>query len=282
MTFSLLLLQSDFFNKSNKRKMMKQDYVKNAATEGVADDVLDCFYDNIIYTPFIRVEDEFDTKTIASRKSKRTAKVLKHALPEQAKKTSKEPLDPYTLLLDNRLDVLRPPIKDVIALDNPYSYLGTAPSLDKRLLRSSKCGIIQLESSRSRPDAFMVENSEEAKVGVVDLPVDKVGLLWRKDPKKKTARSPWQEWGAILTGDRLYFFKNAGFIKNFIHQHEQHVKQSHGGSPCVFKPAIPLWKPDYMLPIDNSVSLHDETYKKHKNAFKCCLMIQLRQPVVHF
>lgn len=246
--------------------MKKQDYCKNAATEGVSVDVLDCFYDNIIYTPFIRVEDDFDTKTMYSRKSKRTPKALKNALPAQVKKPSKEPLDPYPLLLENNLDVLRPQIRNVIALDDPYSYLGTAPSLDKRLLRSSKCGIIQLESSRSRPDAFAVEKSQEAKVGVVDLPVDKVGLLWRKDSKKKTARSPWQEWGAILTGAGLYFFKNSNFVKNFIHQHEHHVK--HGsGSPCIFKPAITSWKADFMLPIDNSVALHDATYQKHKNAF---------------
>lgn len=246
--------------------MKKQDYVKNAATEGVSVDVLDCFYDNIIYTPFIRVEDDFDTRTMHSRKSKRTPKALKNALPAHVKKPSKEPLDPYPLLLENNLDVLRPQLQDVIALEDPYSYLGTAPSLDKRLLRSSKCGIIQLESSRSRPDAFAVENSREAKVGVVDLPVDKVGLLWRKDSKKKTARSPWQEWGAILTGAGLYFFKNSNFVKNFIHQHEHHVK--HGsGSPCIFKPAITTWKADFMLPIDNSVALHDSTYQKHKNAF---------------
>ncbi|TID15315.1 Carboxypeptidase S1 A [Venturia nashicola] len=258
--------RSDFFNKSNKFKMKKQDYVKNAATEGVSVDVLDCFYDNIVYTPFIRVEDDFDTKTMHSRKSKRTPKALKNALPAQVKKPSKEPLDPYPLLLENKLDVLRPQLQNVIALDDPYSYLGTAPSLDKRLLRSSKCGIIQLESSRSRPDAFAVENSQEAKVGVVDLPVDKVGLLWRKDSKKKTARSPWQEWGAILTGAGLYFFKNSNFVKNFIHQHEHHAK--HGsGSPCIFKPAITSWKADFMLPIDNSVALHDSTYQKHKNAF---------------
>ncbi|QDS75190.1 hypothetical protein FKW77_008618 [Venturia effusa] len=258
--------RSDFFNKSNKFKMKKQDYVKNAATEGVSVDVLDCFYDNIIYTPFIRVEDDFDTKTMHSRKSKRTPKALKNALPTQVRKPSKEPLDPYPLLLENNLDALRPQIRNVIALDDPYSYLGTAPSLDKRLLRSSKCGIIQLESSRSRPDAFAVENSQEAKVGVVDLPVDKVGLLWRKDSKKKTARSPWQEWGAILTGAGLYFFKNSNFVKNFIHQYEHHIKHN-SGSPCIFKPAITSWKADFMLPIDNSVALHDATYQKHKNAF---------------
>ena len=51
-------------------------------------------------------------------------------------------------------------------------------------------------------------NPEEAHPGIVDIKITKVGLLWRKDAKKKKTRSPWQEWGAILTGAQLYFFRN--------------------------------------------------------------------------
>jgi hypothetical protein len=268
MTFSLLLLHSDAFNKSNKRKMAKQDYVKNSSTEGVSDDVLECFYDNILYTPFIRVEDDIDIKTMSSRKSRKTQRVIKQAV-EQTKAT-KEPLDPYTLIFENKLEILRPPLRGVIAVDDPYSYLGTAPAFDKNLLKGIKCGIIQLESSRSRPDAFKsqsgIDNPDEANIGLIDLPVQKVGLLWRKDPKKRTARSPWQEWGAILTGGGLYFFKNSHFVKNFIGQYEEHVKHADEGQ-LTFKPTIQNWKADFLMPTENGVALHDSTYRKHKNAF---------------
>jgi hypothetical protein len=271
----LLLLHSDAFNKNNKKKMAKIEYVKNTSSEetDASPDVLECFYDNICYTTFIRVEDDMDIKTVGSKKGKkRVPRVIKHAIPDPVKKpSSKEPTDPYHFIIEGNFDELRPPLRGVIAMDDPYSYLGTAPSLDKSLLRSSKCGIIQLESARSRPDAFMspsgIENPNEARAGVVDLPVDKVGVLWRKDPKKKTARSPWQEWGAILTGAGLYFFKNTAFVKNFIHQYEHHVKHGHGAAPCVFNPPISSWKADHMLPTDNSVALLDTTYKKHKHAF---------------
>jgi hypothetical protein len=271
----LLLLHSDAFNKNNKKKMAKIEYVKNTSSEetDASADVLECFYDNICYTTFIRVEDDMDIKTIGSKKGKKKVpRVLKHAIPDPVKKpTSKEPIDPYHFIIEGNFDQLRPPLRGVIAMDDPYSYLGTAPSLDKSLLRSTKCGIIQLESKRSRPDAFMspsgIENPNEARAGVVDLPVDKVGVLWRKDPKKKTARSPWQEWGAILTGAGLYFFKNTAFVKNFVHQYEHHVKHGHGATPCVFNPPISSWKMDDMLPTDNSVALLDTTYKKHKHAF---------------
>lgn len=273
------MLQTDFFNKNNKRKMTKQDYVKNSSIEGISDDVLECFYDNIIYTPFIRVEDDQDIVTMRTRKANRkTAKAAKaakaaiKAVPsEAARRDPKQPLDPYTLIFESRLDTLRPPLKEILTLDDPYSYLGSLPIFDRRVLRNSKIGVIQIESARSRPDAFMspsgIEDPSQARAGLVDLPIDKVGVLWRKDPKKKTARSPWQEWGAVLTGAGLYFFKNAGWVKSYVHQYENHLKHGGVGTMCFFKPPITTFKPDYMLPTDHGVALQDSTYKRHKNAF---------------
>ena len=45
--FSLLILHTDVFNKNNKYKMQKVDYLKNTGGEGIFDDILECFYDNI-------------------------------------------------------------------------------------------------------------------------------------------------------------------------------------------------------------------------------------------
>ena len=251
--------------------MTKQDYIKNSTIDNVCEDVLECFYDNIVYTQFIRVEDDDEMKTVGSKKSKRTAKSIKNVVPEPVRKNAKEPLDPYALMFENKLDILRPPIKDVMNLDDPFSYLGSAPSLNKSLLKASKIGILQIESARSRPDAFMspsgIDNPEEASAGIVELPVEKVGVLWRKDPKKKTARSPWQEWGAILCSAGLYFFKNAGWVKSLIHQYENHLRHGHQGTPVRFKPVIPEFKWNYMLPTDHGVALQDANYRRHKNAF---------------
>lgn len=41
LAFSLIMLHTDAFNKSNKRKMSKADYVKNTRLPGVAPEVLD-------------------------------------------------------------------------------------------------------------------------------------------------------------------------------------------------------------------------------------------------
>lgn len=275
--FSLLILHTDVFNKNNKHKMQRHDYIKNTKGEGIADEILEVFYDNITYTPFIHVEDELDflgDRTSTSKTSKKKLAFPNPNAPEAAiKKANKEPVDPYTIILDNRLDILRPNLKEVMHLDDHFSYTGTAPSLNLKELQNTffRTGILQIVSARSRPDAFMSEktatNPEEAQPGVVDIKVTKVGLLWRKDVKKKKTRSPWQEWGAILTGAQLYFFRNTAWIKNLMHQYESHIKNGHDGIPIIFKPPLESFKPDALMSTDGAVALLDSTYKKHKHAF---------------
>lgn len=252
--------------------MQKHDYTKNAGGQGVADEILECFYDNISYTPFIHVEDDVDIngERIVARKPRK--KIFTKPSTDSLGKPSREPVDPYTLILDNRLDSLRSSLKDVMILDDHYTYLGTAPSLNLANLNKTffKSGILQIVSSRSRPEAFMspetMANPAEAHPGVVDIKITKVGILWRKDMKKKKARSPWQEWGAILTGAQLYFFRNTTWIKSLMHQHDSHHKHGPPGSPVIFKPPLEQFKPDVLMSTEDAVALLDTTYKKHKHA----------------
>ncbi|KAI5919096.1 hypothetical protein F4810DRAFT_688843 [Camillea tinctor] len=272
--FSLLILHTDVFNKNNKYKMQKADYLKNTRGEGIFDDVLECFYDNISYTPFIHVEDDFilNGERPGSLKSKKKSVFPSNSANEPMRR-SRDPIDPYTLILDGKLDTLRPPLKDQIPLEEHYSYLGTANRLNLKELQKTffKTGVLQIVSARSRPDAFMTEktanNPQEAHPGIVDIKVTKVGTLWRKDPKKKKTRSPWQEWGAILTGAQLYFFRNTAWVKNLMHQYELHIKSGHDGIPLIFNPPLENFKPDALMSTDGAVALWDNSYKKHKNAF---------------
>jgi hypothetical protein len=270
-SFSIIILHTDVFNKNNKRKMSRLDYIKNSSCDGVSEDVLGCFYDNVVYTPFIHIEDEVDLKNISSKKSKRVV-ALKGPMSDPSRKAAKEPLDPYTLIFEGKLDALRPTIKDVMNVDDPYNYLGTAATLDTKNVYKSftRYGVIQIVSSRSRPEAFMSEAAQEnplgTSVGIVEMPVTKVGVLWRKGTKRKKARSPWQEWGAVLTRSGLSFFKNSSWTKNLMHQHEAHQKRDESG-PVLFQPPLEDFKQDHIIPMDGAVALVDNTYKKHKNAF---------------
>lgn len=270
--FSLLILHTDVFNKNNKYKMQKVDYLKNTRGEGVYDEVLECFYDNISYTPFIHVEDDIDFTERQSIKSKRK-QILSTTQNDPAKRAAKEPIDPYTLILDGNLDILRPNLKDAMHLEEHYNYLGTANSLNLKDLQKTffRTGVLQIVSARSRPDAFLSDktmtNPSEAPQGIVDIKVTKVGLLWRKDTKKRKTRSPWQEWGAILTGAQLYFFRNTSWVKNLMHQYEQHIKQGNDGIPVIFKPPLEEFKPDGLMSTQGAVALVDKEYRKHKHAF---------------
>jgi hypothetical protein len=272
--FSLMMLHTDAFNRNNKRKMQKQDYVKNTSGQHVSEDVLGCFYDNICYTPFVHYEEEVDVNgervlPFTTKKSK-----LKGAITDSGKKVS-GPVDPYNLLVEQKLDLLRPPIKESILLEDPYNYLCGQTPLDMQYLQRAftHTGTLQIISARSRPAAYEGQvntanpHAVETQQGIVDLKITKVGTLWRKAAKKKKARSPWQEWGAILTGSQLYLFKNASWAKGLVHQFMSHQRQGAPRMPVTFSPPLTDFKPDALIKTDNAVALVDSTYQRHKNAF---------------
>lgn len=264
--FSILLLQSDNHNKNNKRKMTKQDYVKNTQNGkiSVAEDILDCFYDNICYTPFIHFDDE-----IAINNHRLTAPKRKGLIRSKSSEMLRGPVDPYALILDHKLETLRPPLKEVIETEDSY---GTAPiNSEENHMAFVHAAVLQIVSARSRPDAFTnqatITNPADAQVGLVSIKVAKVGLLWRKSTKKKKAKSPWQEWGVILTDSKLYFFKDIGWVKKLISQYEGQAKITARSAPLVFKPPLTSFEPDAWMSVEDAVALTDSTYRRHKNAF---------------
>lgn len=277
--FSLMMLHTDAFNKNNKRKMQKHDYIKNTSGQHVADDILACFYDNICYTPFVHYEEEVDIngERVLPFQAKKKSK-LKVAIAgdvNASKKPLSGPVDPYNLLVDQKLDLLRPAIKDSIALDDPYDYRGSQGDFDSNYLQRAftHTGVLQIISARSRPTAYEGQlnhnnpNPVETQAGTIDLKITKVGTLWRKATKKKKARSPWQEWGAILTGSQLYLFKNAHWAKGLVHQFMLAQKHGQPRTPVIFKPPLHDFKPDALIKTDNSVALVDSGYTRHKHAF---------------
>ncbi|KAL3467172.1 hypothetical protein BJX64DRAFT_191941 [Aspergillus heterothallicus] len=266
--FSILILHTDVFNKNNKRKMQKGDYVKNTRGEGVVEDILECFYENISYTPFIRIEDS----NMSTRHLAKPRKALfRVPSAENLSRVASQPVDPYALIMDGKLDSLRPSFRDVMNLEDPYGCNPTTGPSDIDSLHEAfaQSGILQIISARSRPDAFMpasMINPADSNPGLVDIKVAKVGLLWRKDPKKKRARSPWQEWGAILTMSHLYFFKDANWVKSLMAQRDSHQREGRRRA-VVFRPPLTNFNPDAMMSTYHAVALLDSSYRKHKHAF---------------
>ena len=54
------MLHTDAFNKSVKKKMTKEEFVRNVKIEGVPEEILEVLYDNITFTQFIYAEDDTD------------------------------------------------------------------------------------------------------------------------------------------------------------------------------------------------------------------------------
>ncbi|CRG90546.1 Protein transport protein sec73 [Talaromyces islandicus] len=266
--FSILILHTDVFNKNNKRKMQKQDYVRNSRIDGISEDILECIYENISYTPFIHVEDELN---LSARQMPKKRGLLKAASSDQLSRVSNQPVDPYAVILDGKLDHLRPSLKEVMFVDDSYSFSGAEEPDDIETLHQAflNSSILQIVSARSRPDAFMtsasIDNPIDSHPGLVDIKVVKVGLLWRKDPKKKRGRSPWQEWGALLTSSQLYFFRDLSWIKSLMAQYENQHKRAK--LPVVFRPPVADFKPDTIMSTSDAVTLIDADYKRHKHAF---------------
>lgn len=274
--FSLMMLHTDAFNKNNKRRMQKHDYIKNTSGQRVSDDVLGCFYDNICYTPFVHYEEEVDINGERVLPFIKQKKAKARVVPEGKKPSG--PVDPYNLLIEQKLDHIRPSIRESITMDDPYNYLGTTIPLDVKQLHHAftHTGILQIISARSRPTAYESHFQNvaspnpaiaETEAGIIKIKITKVGTLWRKATKKKKARSPWQEWGAILTGSQLYLFKNAHWAKGLV---QQFVSQQRVGQPrtlVTFKPPLTEFKPDALIKTDDAVALVDASYTRHKHAF---------------
>ncbi|GJJ08748.1 hypothetical protein Clacol_002967 [Clathrus columnatus] len=133
LSFSLIMLHTDAFNKSNKNKMTKGDYVKNARLPGVPPELLEYFYDNIVFAPFIFIEDPADgtvgkTNLDNSRLSSVGAPNTNQTMGNGSSASvllGKTKIDPYYLIAQNMLGPLRADINTVVPPYSPYLFEGT-------------------------------------------------------------------------------------------------------------------------------------------------------------
>ena len=268
--FSILILHTDVFNKNNKRKMQKPDYVKNTRGESVSEDILEYIYDNISYTPFIHIEDTVGNGRYLARPTRRN--LFRTPSAENLSRAAREPMDPYALIMEGKLDILKPSLKEVMSLEDTYNCTSPSGPADMKALHEAfaKSGVLQILSPRSRPDAFMsptsIDNPADSQPGLVDIRVAKVGVLWRKEPKKRRTRSPWQEWGAVLTFSQLYFFRDVNWVRSLVSQRDSQQRDGRRRT-VLFRPFLAEFKPDAAVSTYDAVALLDSSYKKHKHAF---------------
>lgn len=296
LAFSLIMLHTDNFNKSNKRKMTKADYVRNTRLPGIIHEVLDYFYDNIVFTPFIYVEDPYDvngqvglssplerrnqgsaSRALSTHPSDSTVATSGGLLSKSAR------LDPYYLISQDLLGPLRVDVAQLLPLNNPYSFKGTATVWDEEELRTSftEATVIEVINHQPTTSPFFAYASG-APSGVIGdanmtspplvpgerftLKVTKVGVLDRKDDilpggKKSTSRR-WRSWSVVLTGSQMLLFRDPTWAGFFTDQ----LKGRHAvpGAPRF---DITMFRPDELISVKDTVAVYDQTYK-HPHTFR--------------
>ncbi|CAG8619231.1 15318_t:CDS:2, partial [Racocetra persica] len=147
--------------------------------------------------------------------------------------------DPYHVIQTKQPTEFKPYLKDIIPVENPYSYIGTLPSLDivnlHRAFSSAQTIRITGVQNRRNGDQFSSTTSsfQPSKDGTFLLKITKGGKLGRKvdliDGKKKGGRN-WKLYGNSTK--------------------------------------LPVLKPDAILMTADSVAVYDKSYDKYKNVFR--------------
>ncbi|EKM60968.1 uncharacterized protein PHACADRAFT_204113 [Phanerochaete carnosa HHB-10118-sp] len=292
LAFSLIMLHTDAFNKSNKRKMTKADYIKNTRLPGVAPEILDCFYDNTVFAPFIFIEDPLDINgqrgllpegPTARRMSTLTSSPGSLSTGGSTLLGKSNKVDPYYLITWNLLDDLRVDIRSHIPLTSPYLYQGTGGTWneDKLLRAFATAGVVEITSENryiaspwfglnvgGGPStvAMMSAPTFPAVHDLVTLTVTKVGQLLRKEEilegGRKASSRKWREWSVLLTGSQLLFSRDPNWAT--MVQTQSHIKNR--ASAAGSHPLLP--RPDEMLSLRDAVAVYDQSYDKHTNTLR--------------
>ncbi|KAF7339914.1 Arf guanine nucleotide exchange factor sec74 [Mycena venus] len=298
LAFSLIMLHTDAFNKSNKRKMTKADYIKNTrlpwcSAGGLGRKI--CFYDNIVVTPFIFVEDPLDVngqRGLVSDSGLNRSLSMNHPLSASGSgsgttllgKTPK--VDPYYLIATNMLGPLRVDVDSYVPRENPYSFQGTAGPWDEQDLQLAfaKANVIEVGAATSFrvttllslgpgggppmspmgafPDTGALPEVSSGEV--LSLRVTKVGILNRKDDflegGKKSSNRKWRPWSVILTGSQLLLFRDPAWAAGLIAQAESPDAQ--------FAFPQTVFRPDELLSVKDAIAVFDRSYTKYENSFR--------------
>ncbi|KAI8995538.1 hypothetical protein BD414DRAFT_479821 [Trametes punicea] len=297
LAFSLIMLHTDAFNKSNKRKMTKSDYIKNTRLPGVAPEVLDCFYDNIVFAPFIFIEDPLDVngqRGLVPEAMARRLSTANTSSPAGLNSGTGSTLlgkntriDPYYLITRNLLGPLRVDVRSLIPPESPYFYQGTAGPWDEDELQRAfaLASVVEVAALENRylaspwfslsvtggPGPMFQSSLGSLPVltpsagGVWAIKVTKVGLVLRKDDTieggRRAINRKWKEWCMLLTGSQLLFFRDSAWANNI-----QAQLRRTDGQVILQQASLP--QPDELLSVRDTIAVFDKSYTKYPNTLR--------------
>ncbi|CAL1696041.1 unnamed protein product [Somion occarium] len=280
LAFSLIMLHTDAFNKSNKRKMTKADYIKNTRLPGVAPEVLDVRPQHVNGQRGL-VPDGTPSRRLSSFSAPSPGGMNGASLLGKSAK-----IDPYYLITRNLLDDLRVNVEMYVPRNSPYVYQGTAGQWDDdELLRAFQtAGVVEVNSAGYYPAPWFslgvgggpgpmaigggLPSAFPPSPEAFSLRVTKVGTLWRKDVVLEGGRKPmhrkWKEWSVLLTGSQLLLCRDLTWVNVILAKAERvngEVNLPHASIP----------KPDELLSVKDAVAVFDKSYIKYPNVLRLAL-----------
>ncbi|GBC05108.1 hypothetical protein RclHR1_06030008 [Rhizophagus clarus] len=272
LAFSLLMLHTDAFNKNVKRKMTKEDFVKNTRIDGVPPEILEILFDNITFTQFIYADDDVDVNgqtILESQTDHKQSRIFNSS--KEKRKSMRTKNDPYTVIQTKIPTEFKPAIRHLVPVENPYSYMGTLPSLDiinlHRAFASAHTIRVTGVQTRRNGETFNPTNTSiqplDEEDGTFILKITKGGKLARKvdlvEGKKKGGFvRGWKQYGVILSGSQLMFFKDEAWFNS-------QMAEIYGPEKPKKPPTL---RPDVILMTAESVAIYDKTYNKHPYVFR--------------
>ncbi|RIA90283.1 hypothetical protein C1645_805848 [Glomus cerebriforme] len=272
LAFSLLMLHTDAFNKNVKRKMSKEDFVKNTRIDGVPSEILEILYDNITFTQFIYADDDVDVNgqtILESQTDNKQSRIFSSS--KERRRSMRTKNDPYTVIQTKIPTEFKPAIRHLVPVENPYSYMGTLPSLDIVNLHRSFASAHTIKvtgvQTRRNGETFNPTNTSiqplDEENGTFILRIAKGGKLARKvdmvEGKKKGGFvRGWRQYGVILSGSQLMFFKDEAWFN-------AQMAEIYGPEKSKKPPTL---RPDVILMTAESVAIYDKSYNRHPYVFR--------------
>lgn len=256
LAFSMMMLHTDAFNRHNKNKMTKADYVRNTRLDGVSPTVLEAFFDNITFTPFVFIDDDEEAALAAAGMAPASS-----SRPSQSGK-----IDVYDLIVGGQLGSLRVDVERYIPPESPFSCMGTRQFLDVDRLQKAFANAHPLQFVKSRPRrksltlTGVVERptTPVPKEEIATIKITKVGLLGRKEDhlngnSRRTIRRGWKNWSVVLTGAQLLFFKDTIWALTLVEK----IRSANGESQAAQTTAF---QPDEVMSVKDTVAIYDRSY----------------------
>ncbi|KAG8811794.1 hypothetical protein FRC17_002321 [Serendipita sp. 399] len=304
LAFSLIMLHTDAFNKSNKHKMTKPAYVKNTRLPGVQPEILEYYYDNIVFAPFIFIEDPMDVNG-------QRGYTADSAASNSSFLSKSNKIDPYYLIASDLLDSLRIDVESLVPSQEPFRYLGTAQSWDHEELRQAfaQACIVELGDRASSqrqsaanmhlafagftstapsvlpftlsthagmsPAAFNdVWTFKLTKIGVINRKGQSIPLFYSQTPTFSSVDDTLEGGKKVATRKwRQFKVALTGsqllFFRDLRWDHALTEKPGQGN--LLTLPHDYAVKPDEVISVNGAVAVLDLSYTKYRNTFRLVL-----------